>query len=386
MIGWSPSSIVTSSSVYFHRIPNFGIGVLTDVTGGKHLSITANSSVGVHGGFMWKDRHRDNYTSFQVGFQRNKACYSFKNPFGYSFKGDTVTAWVEADSYLKYALSVMRTWHFKKGGPENSCWYAKVSFGQTFFHRDLGKKWEAGYAEDWTEKGTGLKLNVLSSNPKSWMLSVEAGRKFILDNGHMLDIGLVCHAPFADTRTVQYEFFRQNTSLGKSRITFSGATVMLNLAYSFNYRIKGRPVDTTAVLFDDLANKPADSTGTHHEGGFHHHKVNGRHYEVQESVTVSSDLVTVLVWDKNRVDGDEISLYLNGKPVLENYTVSKTKKEVTLKLEPGSNILVMHALNLGRIPPNTAALSINDGSSKKKNITLVSDLHKSGALEIIYTP
>ena len=45
----------------------------------------------------------------------------------------------------------------------------------------------------------------------------------------------------------------------------------------------------------------------------------------------------------------------------------------------------MHALNLGKVPPNTAAISINDGA-KKKIITLVSDLKKSGAVEIIYNP
>ena len=46
----------------------------------------------------------------------------------------------------------------------------------------------------------------------------------------------------------------------------------------------------------------------------------------------------------------------------------------------------MHSFNLGLIPPNTAALSINDGLSRAKFITLVSNFKKSGALEIIYDP
>jgi hypothetical protein len=78
-------------------------------------------------------------------------------------------------------------------------------------------------------------------------------------------------------------------------------------------------------------------------------------------------------------------LYLNEELVLEKYTVSKTKKEIILNLKPGKNILVMHALNLGRVPPNTAALKINDGTINK-NVTLISDLKNSGALELIYNP
>jgi len=118
---------------------------------------------------------------------------------------------------------------------------------------------------------------------------------------------------------------------------------------------------------------------------FNSHRVNGRRFIIQESLTVSTPSVKILVWDKNRVDGDQVSLYLNGEPIAENFTVSKTKKEITLNLEPGKNIIVMYALNLGLVPPNTSALSINDGS-KNKQITLVSDLKKSGALEVIYDP
>ena len=43
----------------------------------------------------------------------------------------------------------------------------------------------------------------------------------------------------------------------------------------------------------------------------------------------------------------------------------------------------MEAINLGRVPPNTATIGLN--LHKYKPITLVSDLKNSSAIEIIYT-
>jgi hypothetical protein len=45
----------------------------------------------------------------------------------------------------------------------------------------------------------------------------------------------------------------------------------------------------------------------------------------------------------------------------------------------------MYAVNLGRVPPNTACIEIEDGS-KHKSITINSDMRRSGALEISYKP
>lgn len=122
-----------------------------------------------------------------------------------------------------------------------------------------------------------------------------------------------------------------------------------------------------------------------HKKIVHKRKLNGRKIMIQETHTVANSSVKLLVWDKNRADGDQISIYLNGELIVENFTVTKTKKEIFLNLEPGKNVIVMHALNLGLVPPNTAAISINDGV-KNKLTTVISDLKKSGALELIYDP
>ena len=118
---------------------------------------------------------------------------------------------------------------------------------------------------------------------------------------------------------------------------------------------------------------------------FNRRKLNGRKLLIQETVNVTESTIKLLVWDKNRVDGDVVSIYVNGQLIKENLEVTGTKKEITIHLQMGSNFIVMEAINLGRVPPNTAAISINNGT-KHKLTTLISDLKKSGTVEVLYNP
>jgi hypothetical protein len=45
-------------------------------------------------------------------------------------------------------------------------------------------------------------------------------------------------------------------------------------------------------------------------------------------------------------------------------------------------MFILHAENMGKTPPNTAAVSIKDGN-KSHNLVLKSNMKKSAALEII---
>jgi hypothetical protein len=382
-IGWSKSSGIATGNDYFHQITNPGIGILEGVNGSQHPSVIANSGIGIFGGFIYKGKY-NNWTGIEVEIQKNRACYTYQYPFHYTYKGQTESQWVDSDDYLKFSAAITRSFRLRKNSVNSKKHlYIRESFGYTVYHKNFGIMLHPGYTEDWTENGSGMKLQTLKVNNQSWMIGSEIGRKFTL-NDRLLDIGIVYYYSLSDSRQIQYEFFRNGVSTSKNTITYYGSTVMLNLRYTLLYKMKEKPVDSTDFIkFEDLAMDSAKIK--HHDKAYHHHKVNGRRFEVQESITVNSENITVTVWDKNRVDGDEISLYLNEELILEKYTVSKTKKEIVLHLKPGKNILVMHALNLGRVPPNTAALKINDGSINK-NVVLVSDLKKSGALEIDYSP
>lgn len=373
-IGWAPSHLHNiSGDNAFTRTFNYGLGQVVDVNGNKQMAFLANTSIGFHGGFMWRDKHSQNYTALELELQNNKACYEFNSPFSFPSHGDTTTNWVETDKYLKCSLALQRCWYMGEnswfGGSEY--WYLRGSFGQTFFHRNFNDPIKTGHSEDWTENGTGMTSKVVSFTPTSYMVSAEIGLKsFSADKKHCLDLGLVYYAPFNNTFTEQYEFFRGHQSVGKSEITYNGGTLMLNMRYTIGYKLKQKPVDTVKVHKD----KPLVN-----------HKVNGRHVDVQNTMKVSTDVITVKVWDRGTVDGDKIALYLNGELILDDYTLAKDKKEIELHLKPGLNYLAMHAINLGTIPPNTASMEISDGK-KKKDITVISDTGKSGALEIDYSP
>jgi WD40 repeat protein len=105
-----------------------------------------------------------------------------------------------------------------------------------------------------------------------------------------------------------------------------------------------------------------------------------REIEVQKIETVKSKYLTISVWDNEKVDGDRISLSLNGKWILRNYELAKEKHQLQIELIPSQiNQLVFFAENLGEIPPNTTALNIKHDNYDKTHI-MRSNLEKSGSI------
>jgi hypothetical protein len=114
--------------------------------------------------------------------------------------------------------------------------------------------------------------------------------------------------------------------------------------------------------------------------------VEGRIVKVNKKITVRSDKIKVLIWDHQEVDGDRISLYLNGNWILTDYTLEKKQLELELTLKPGKNVFILHALNLGKFPPNTASMIVKDGKGKDQQLILESTLEESGTIIINYLP
>ncbi len=104
-----------------------------------------------------------------------------------------------------------------------------------------------------------------------------------------------------------------------------------------------------------------------------------RKVNIQRIIEVQSPNLKIRVWDNGTVDGDIVTVFLNGELLFENYRVTKHKytKLVTLKEE--DNFLILHAEDLGDISPNTVAVSIDDGA-KEHVIILSSNLDESGAV------
>lgn len=109
---------------------------------------------------------------------------------------------------------------------------------------------------------------------------------------------------------------------------------------------------------------------------------NGRKVKIGQSIVVKSDKLKIRVWDNGTVDGDIVTLFLNGNRLLKNYRVSKKKRTLNVKLKKGeTNIIILQADDLGDITPNTVAVSVYDGV-EEQIIIVSSNLEYSSAILI----
>lgn len=106
-----------------------------------------------------------------------------------------------------------------------------------------------------------------------------------------------------------------------------------------------------------------------------------RDVKVARMLEVHSPNLKIKVWDNGIVDGDVLSLFLNGEMLFDNHRVTKTKRGINVELKEDTNLLILHAEDLGDIKPNTVAVSIHDGV-KEQILILSSNLRESGAVMI----
>ncbi len=109
-----------------------------------------------------------------------------------------------------------------------------------------------------------------------------------------------------------------------------------------------------------------------------------RAVDIQDCYNSNESKVELLVWDCGVEDNDTISLYVNGQWVLRNFRLTKAKHAVKVTLDPGENMVLMYAHNLGDIPKNTAALSVKGSFSTNEVGTMISDENTCGAIRLNY--
>ncbi|MFN8281659.1 MAG: hypothetical protein U0U67_00490 [Chitinophagales bacterium] len=98
--------------------------------------------------------------------------------------------------------------------------------------------------------------------------------------------------------------------------------------------------------------------------------------------SVKQEKIVLQIWDNNKEDGDIISLKFNDTWILTNFLLTKQKYTIKLDLKKKDNQLLLFAENLGSIPPNTAAISIDD-DDLIRTFMLNSDMSKSESVKII---
>ena len=107
-----------------------------------------------------------------------------------------------------------------------------------------------------------------------------------------------------------------------------------------------------------------------------------RKIETIRSVNVKSDSLVINLYDNGEIDGDTVSVILNGKTIMsrQGLTANAITKTIYLTPDLGDSIqLIMYAENLGSIPPNTGLLILQDGNDRYE-IRFAGDLQKNSAV------
>jgi hypothetical protein len=85
-----------------------------------------------------------------------------------------------------------------------------------------------------------------------------------------------------------------------------------------------------------------------------------------QKVYYKSDSLTISLYDNGIVDGDVVSVVMNGQILFSKQMLTLKANSKTIHITkdtPDSLLLILYAENLGSIPPNTGLLTVHDGQS-----------------------
>ena len=184
---------------------------------------------------------------------------------------------------------------------------------------------------------------------------------------------------FRDTRTYSGEIYLQkenNYTLSKIIPKLNELNLLSSLSF-LNTNIKkditvNKPARDSLVVKPPLPKIPI-TTKT---------EIATRKTEKILDIVFNSDSLQLSIVDNGTVDGDTVSLVLDGKVIVEKLGLTSQPFRMTIPVNvpQGDSLkLVMYAENMGSIPPNTGLLVIQDGINRHE-IRFESDLQKSSAV------
>ncbi len=100
------------------------------------------------------------------------------------------------------------------------------------------------------------------------------------------------------------------------------------------------------------------------------------------SVFYESDSLLLTLYDNGEIDGDTVSVLMNGKVIIPRQGLNTKPNSKTIYINndtPDSMLLEMYAENLGSIPPNTGLLIVHDGE-KEYEVFFTADLETNAAI------
>lgn len=112
-----------------------------------------------------------------------------------------------------------------------------------------------------------------------------------------------------------------------------------------------------------------------------------RKLELVKEIMVDTGNVRLDFYDNGVIDGDTISVYVNGVTVVSNQMLSTKPITIYVRIDfdKPRQEMVMVGENLGSIPPNTALMIVN-ANEKRYQVYLTSDDKKNALVRFIYEP
>lgn len=109
--------------------------------------------------------------------------------------------------------------------------------------------------------------------------------------------------------------------------------------------------------------------------------IDGRKSTFTQEVNYKSDSLVLSLYDNGEIDGDTVSVYLNGEILMAKQGLKASAIKKTIYISPDSEdfSLVLFADNLGKYPPNTGLLVVRDGDDVY-NLRFSSDFQKNAGI------
>lgn len=113
--------------------------------------------------------------------------------------------------------------------------------------------------------------------------------------------------------------------------------------------------------------------------------VTNRKAELVKEIKVDTGNIKIDYYDNGQIDGDTISVYVNGLPVIFHKLITANPLTMNVRIDLKNTVqdVLMVGENMGTIPPNTALVIIKAGE-KRYQLLLKSDEQKNALVRFIY--
>lgn len=284
----------------------------------------------------------DNWRVFAEGL-------SFLDVYNFNYDSELSNSNIDLTLYnlnLRTQAGIGRTFPMKKNGL--SSFQVNVIGGMSFFQPD------ALTYDLFSEEGQSIAVANSVDNP---YVAMEFGLRKQFDKNAM-ELAVTYHHHLKNDPSANLTFY---TPEGRSDLQAVGNYAGLSMRFQFG--LKEKTVKREILNLDESKALAERKT------------------EDWKEVELGQKRVKLTIRDNANLDGDTISIALNGAWILQEIPVLKKKQTFILYLEGGENTLEIFANNLGRIPPNTAEIYLIAGL-RRKRISASSSLKRNEQIKV----